>query len=126
MIRTVRTVALTALGVLAILLGLCGAASGCGVDPPGRPDDQPVHVQTASATEAVCSATRNAYFKDAIGSDITGKAIFNLSNQEHVDAGVRNAVHDLFTATGKTTSTNYESAYQHVMKACTSAGWEPS
>jgi hypothetical protein len=121
MIRTVRTVGLTALGVACIVTGLA-----CSGDPTPRPtNEEPVFVHTASATEAVCSATRNAYLQDAIGSDITGKAIFNLSNQEHVDTGVHNAVHDLFTATGKTTSTDYESAYRHVMKACSSAGWEP-
>jgi hypothetical protein len=120
-LRTARTVVLTVLGAMCIATGLA-----CPDSPAPRPTNEgPVHLQTASATEAVCSATRNAYFKDAIGSDITGKAIFDLSNQEHVNASVRNAVHDLFTADGKTTSADYGSAYERVMSACTATGWEP-
>jgi hypothetical protein len=124
-LERVRTVGLTVLGVVMVATGL---ACSAGDPDPNPPPETPVRVHVAGSTDAVCSATRNAYLQDAIGSDITGKAIFDLSNKDGVDTSVRTAVHNLFTGSGKTVSAkpgDIESAYERVMSKCTAYGWEP-
>jgi hypothetical protein len=127
MINLCRAVAAATLLAVLVLAG-CNGDEGTDDGTPivvHKDDGGNVSAHGASATNAVCSATSNAYFKDAIRSNITGRAIRDLSDKQGVADGVKSAVHNLFNEAGNAPKRDDEMnvAYNLVIERCRKAGW---
>lgn len=90
-----------------------------------KDEDGHVSMHAANATNAVCDATANAYFNDAIRSNATGKALLDLAYKPGVAKGVTSAVDNLFDDAGNAPELDSEmnAAYNLVIERCRKEGW---